>query len=272
MSTELKIATLRGPSAVEMIKMIDDAKRYGGTQIPVFDEPGQILTEMTEGSVDFAVLPAAMDHLLRARGIAYYAAAVMIRGGLFLCGIPGATGTPDATGLHGKADENTVKALKGTVINVLGTHTPPEQMLRHLIRKAGLDPDNDLSFSYDYPTHRELADAAVQGKPGLFLLPEPFLSVALEADNRLKVLLDISEEWRKAEGTLPAITALFRKNGTDSATTARIISELERSCQWVKENPAEAAELVSKHGIFRNERAVEASIPRSGFDVVGSMV
>lgn len=250
MDKKLKIATLRGPSAVEMIRM----------EAEVLDEPAQMLDEMAAGNLDFAVLPASMEAVLQKKGIDYRIAAAMIWGGLYVCGTD--------SGIKG------IRDLKGRSISVMAGGTPPENMLRKLISEAGMDPDRDVAFDCRFPSHKDLYEAAEKGATELCILSEPFVSQALEANPQMHILLDIASLWQDAEGTLPCITALFCKGSLDVSapdTATSVIDELKDSCEWVKGHPKEAAELVAAKGIFHNKKAVEASIPRSGFAIVAGM-
>ena len=257
MSENLKIATLRGPSAVGMVKMMDNARKCGGPDISVFDEPAQILDRMSRSTPDFAVLPAASGSIIRSRGLNYTPAATMIQGGLYLCGT------------------FSINDIAGATIHVLGRSadagphqpTPPEAMLRSLLLKKGIDPDRDVNFESSCTSHRALADAASESTDGIYLLAEPFLSIALAANPRLHILIDIADEWRKIEGTLPDIALIFVRTNPQMAATASLLRELSASCEWVKANPAAAGQLSAELGIFSDAAAIEASIPRSGFNI-----
>lgn len=256
-SGALKIATLRGPSAVEMVKMMDDALRCGGPDIKIFDEPSQIIDAMAAGDLDFAVLPAAATALLQKRGIDCRTVATMIWGGLYVCG------TDDGI--------MELKDLKGRTVNVMAGNTPPEMMLRRLLEKAGINPDREVTFDCTFPTHKALADAAAEGRTGLCILSEPYLSIALEANEKLHILLDMALEWKKSENSLPPVTSMFCKVSSadgNPSSIKEVTSALRLSCKWVNAHPADAAALAAKLGIFSDPKAVEASIPRSYFNVI----
>lgn len=253
----LKIATLRGPSAVEMAWIMDKAGKDAPFGVEVFDEPAHVLGRLAEGSLDFAVLPSSMAAVLCARGIDYREAATVIWGGLYVCGT-----------------DRTVKSLgglKGKTIHVLAKSSPPELMLSHLLRKAGVDPCGDVFFDHSFPTHKALSDAVAEGKCGLCILSEPFLSMALKKNDNLSVLLDLGEEWRRAEGTLPKVASLFcRGSLLDDCQSAvnEVIAAFRESCGWVKSHPDEASIIVKDLGIFTDSEAVRTSVSRSGFEVV----
>ena len=256
MPGKIRIATLRGPSAVGMVKMMDDARKCGGFETVIFDEPALLLGEMSLGKVDFAVLPTAVADSLHARGIEYSTVAVMIRGGLFVCGRDRAI--------------RSISDLKGRTISVMAKGSAPENMLRNLICKAGLNPDTDVEFDYSFVTHKALSDAAENGLTELCVLSEPFVSQVVGRNGDMHILLNVASEWQKAEGSLPSVASFLCKDSVlrDSPELLlEVKSRLRQSCDWVRSHPHEAAELVCEMGVFSDVTAVERSIPNSGFDI-----
>lgn len=257
----LRIATLRGPSAVGMVRMMDDAIRCGRPGIEVFDEPARLLGEIASGNPDLATLPAAMDGVLK--GMGWRAVAIMAWGGLFVCGT-----------------DRSIRALgdlAGKTVCVMAGSTPPEMMLRRLLRKAvageeDKDLERNVRFDNSFSGHGELARAAMEGRCAVCILPEPFLSIALDANPGMDVLLDLSREWQAAEGSLPPVTTLYcRGTLVDDDAVRETVKALRLSCDWVKAHPDNAADLVAELGIFSDRKAIRASIGRCGFNVVNCL-
>ncbi len=145
-------ATLKGPSAMAMMKMIG-GQTGGGQCMPtrfiIRNEPSQVRTMMMEGSVDFAVLPSTMGALLYNKTHGYVLAAVPVWGTLYLFG-----------------SDTTIREwqdLKGKKISLMGRGMTPDIMFRYLARRHGLDPDKDMILDYSFPTHIELANAIAAG-------------------------------------------------------------------------------------------------------------
>lgn len=250
-----RIATLRGPSAIGMAKMIRDSRESGEDGISIYDEPVEVLSLMSSDAVDFAVLPTSLAVKMFNKGLDYRIAAVMLWGGLYVCGTD--CGIKD------------IRDLRGKTLSSMAAGSPPELMLRHLISREGLVPDRDVLFEHSFPSHSSLAYAAAKGQTSLCLMAEPYLSRVVAANKGFKVLLDLSEQWRMAEGCLPAVTSfLVRGNIAGNGDVGNCVKALKESCDWAKANPGEAASLAVSLGIWPDARAVSESIPRSGFDVV----
>lgn len=251
------IAALRGPSSVAMIKLIDSLATAEGAEIEVrlFSEPMQVRKLMLEDSADLAVLPSTMAALLYNKGIDYRLAAVPLWGTLYLCGI-----------------DSTIKSLqdlKGRKVYLMDRGMTPDILFRHLLKKNGLKAYQDVEIDYRFPTHIDLANATIAGRADLSVISEPYLSQALEANPSLHLLIDLNEEWARAEGTPLAETALVCRGAlAGSEQVAAIVEAYGRAAEWACAHPDSAAALAVKHGINPDSAAVVASIPRSNIKVV----
>lgn len=258
-SATLKIAALRGPSAVAMVQWMDSLARADNpsSAITIYDEPLQLRKRMLEGSVDFAVLPTTMAALLYNGGVDYRIVAVPLWGTLYLCG----TDTSVAT----------LEDLKGRKVHLMAKGMTPDVTFRHLLEKRGLKPGRDVATDYRFPTHMDLANAAIAGKAELCVLSEPFASQAVNANPRLHILVDLGAEWEKSESVPMAETAfLCRGDLAGNDAVKEIVGALERSAGWVSANPDSAATLAVKYGINPDRQAISRSIPNSHIKVTGT--
>ena len=65
-SDHLTIATLKGPSSMGMIRLIDSLSRENpaSLQVKILDEPMLVRKMMIDGSADFAILPSLVLKIL----------------------------------------------------------------------------------------------------------------------------------------------------------------------------------------------------------------
>lgn len=251
------IAALRGPSSVAMLQLIDSLSDAPDPafEVRIFDEPLQVRRMMLDGTADFAVLPTTMAALLYNRGMDYRLAAVPLWGTLYLCG------------------EYTPASLKGERIHLMARGMTPDVMFRHLLVRNGLDPEKDVTLDYRFPTHIDLANAAIAGRAPLCVLSEPYLSLALKSNPKLRIISDLSAEWNEYESVPLAETALVVRGPFAEGSSEQVeafVQAYARSGEWVKSHSAEAAALAVKYGILPDEEAAQASVPRSHIDVVPS--
>lgn len=252
------IATLRGPSSMGMLQFIDSMKQMenANVEIQVFDEPLQVRKMMLDGSADFANLPTTMAALLYNKGIDYQFAAVPTWGTLYLCG-------NDST-IHSWND------LKGKKVYLMAKGMTPDVMFRYLLTENGLKPYEDVDLDYRFPTHIDLANATLAGRADLSVISEPYLSLALEKNPSLHILLNISEEWQKTKGLpLPETAFICRAEIAENQQekVAEVVQAYAKSTNWVNGHAKEAAQLAVKYGIIDDAVAAENSIPRSNLRV-----
>lgn len=257
------IATLRGPSALQMVRLFGCLPGTCRADVTVYDEPLRLLEEMSSAKVEFVTLPTLMEKTLNGKG--YSIAAITIWGGLYLCCC--------ARGVAGVQAQDylsfDIHSLRDKTVHSLARGMAPDMLLRHILDRNGLTPEKDVSFDYSCPTHRELLKAAMENSISFCVLPEPLLSQALNANPDLHIVADLAEEWMKVEHTPLPLTALFVNNALVGKDVEKAVAEtLRQSSQWVNSCPEEAAALAVRYGICPDEDAVRRSIQRSAFKVV----
>lgn len=246
-ANRIVIASLRGPSSVAMLQLIDSLANEDAASIEVkiFDEPLLVRKMMLEGKADFALLPTTMAALSYNRGIDYRLAAVPLWGTLYLCG----THIP--------------ASLNGERVFLMAKGMTPDVMFRHMLVTQGLRPEMDVTLDYRFPTHIDLANAAIADLTPLCVLSEPYLSLALKRNPRLQIIAPLSD------GT-PETAFLVRGTFAEGSPeiVRSIVEAYRRSGEWVKANPEQAAQLAVDYGILPDAEAALSSIPRSNIDVV----
>jgi NitT/TauT family transport system substrate-binding protein len=257
---KIKIATLKGPSAMGMVKMIDSLREAKNSEIEItiYNEPIQVRKLMLEGTVDFAILPTTMGAILYNKGIDYQLAAVPVWGTLYLFG-----------------QDTTIKSwrdLKGKRIYLMAKGMTPDVLFKQLLIRNGIIPDQDIKADYSFPTHIDLANAVASGQAKLGVISEPLVSMVEQKNKKVKPIFDLNEEWQKVFPETPiAQTALlvngqFAKNQTQNIEN--IIRQYQQSSVWVNQNPEKAAELIVKYNILPNIEVAKSSIPRSNLNFV----
>ena len=249
-------ATLKGPSAMAMIHMIESTDSLGDypTEFVIKNEPRQVQAMMLEEAVEFAVLPSTLGVLLYNKTGNYILAGIPVWGTLYLFG-------SDTT-------INTWKDLKGKKVSLMGRGMTPDIMFRYLAEQNGLDPDRDIELDYSFPTHIELANAISAGVSKLGVISEPMVSLVMARNPSVKPLINFNREWIEFFGTdIPfAQTALLVHHdfAIDHPEIVNdYLEELNRSIQKVNNFPHEAAELIVKHNILPNTSIAAKSISRS---------
>ncbi len=249
-------ATLKGPSSMAMIKMIDEQPVLGGkdsTRFEICNEPALVKAMIIQGKPEFAVVPTTMAALLFVMGQDYRLAAIPVWGTLYLFG--------SDTSVHSWDD------LKGKKISLMGKGNTPDVLFRYLAEANGLRPDTDFIPDYSFPGHIELANAITSGVTDLGVISEPMVSLAQKNNPAVMPLMDLNREWDKHFGdSIPlAQTALLVKGSfadDHPELVAEYLKKLEESENWVNASPEAAAQLISKYGILPDPSVALTSIPR----------
>jgi len=257
---KIRIATLKGPSAMGMVKMIDSLNQIENSniEISIYNEPIQVRKLMLENKVDFAVLPTTMAAILYNKGVPYQLAAIPVWGTLYLFG-----------------NDTTIKTwddLKGKRINLMAKGMTPDVLFRHLLIKNNINPDQDLTLDYTFPTHLDLANAVAAGQSDLGVISEPLVSLVMQKNKNVYPIFDLNNEWKKVyEDIQIAQTAFMVKSEfaeNNKILLEQILNSYKKSDNWVNENPEDAAQLIVKYKILPNTEVAFPSIPRSNMEYI----
>lgn len=256
---KIKIAALKGPSAMGMIKMIDSLNQIenANIEITIYNEPIQVRKLMLEQEADLAILPTTMGAILYNKGIPYQLAAIPVWGTLYLFGTD--------TTIQKWSD------LKGKRINLMAKGMTPDVLFKYLLIQNGIDPENEVILDYSFPSHIDLANAIAAGKAQLGVISEPLVSMVIQKNSAVHPIFDLNIEWQKINTQAIAQTALLVKSDfakQNPVMLQEIISSYQFSTNWVNENHSEAAELIVKYGILPNVELANSSISRSNLNFV----
>ncbi|HUI32572.1 MAG: ABC transporter substrate-binding protein [Dysgonamonadaceae bacterium] len=255
----ITIATLKGPSAMGMIKFIDSLSTVSDSHIKVeiLNEPIQIRKMVIDGTADFAILPTTMAAILYNKGIDYRLLAIPVWGTLYLFG----NDTSITQWEH----------LRGKRINVMAKGMTPDVLFRYLLMQHGLDPDNDVTLDYSFPTHIDLANAVAAEQAKLGVISEPLVSLVMQRNTKVKSIFDLNAEWNKVLDIPIAQTAFIVKGEltkNSKELVEKVMQSYHYSTQWVNQYPDSAANLIVKYNILPNNQVAANAIPRSNLHFV----
>lgn len=252
-------ATLKGPSSMGMIKMIDSLANAESNELKVeiLNEPIQVRKLVIDGTADFAVLPTTMAAIMYNKGLDYKLVAIPVWGTLYLFG--------SDTTIRSWSD------LKGKKVNVMAKGMTPDVLFRYLLEKNGISPGKDITLDYSFPTHIDLANAVAAGQATLGVISEPLVSLVMQRNKEVYPIFDLNREWGNALNIPIAQTALIVKKSLiekNPQLVEQVVSCYRSSSQWVNCYPDSAAELIVKYGILPNVEVAQCAIPRSNMKFV----
>lgn len=249
---EISVAALKGPTAIGMTRLMEEAENGNTTNDYSFTIAGaaeEITADIIKGNIQIAAVPCNLASVLynRTEG-KVQVAAINTVSVLYI--------------LETGESINSVEDLRGKTIYSTGKATTPEYTLNYLLRSAGIDPEKDVTVEYKSEA-AEVAALLAESDSAVAMLPQPFVTVAMTQNDKLRIALDVAEEWERfSEDGSSVVTgvvlinkefAMEHKEAVDA-----FLAEYQASTQYVTENVDAAAELVEKYGIVKAAVAKKA--------------
>lgn len=252
----VRIGGLKGPTTMGLVELMDAAKKgetdnsYDFTMVTAADE----LTALVgSGKVDIALLPANVASVLYNKtGGKISVIDINTLGVLYL--------------VSADTSIQSIDQLKGKTVYLPGKGTTPEFTLRYLISKSGLS-ESDVTLEFKSEA-TEVAAVLAEDPNAIGLLPQPFVAVALSQNDKLSIVMDLTEVWNSVqeEGSqsrlVTGVTIVnneFLANNKDAVDT--FLSEHEISIEYTQEEPDAAAELIAAAGIVPKAPIAKKALP-----------
>lgn len=241
----IRVGALKGPTAMGMVKLMDDAEtgntanRYEFTIAAAIDE---ITPKIVQGQFDIAAMPANVSSVLyNNTDGAVSVLAVNTLGVIYI--------VETGESVQSAAD------LKGKTIYASGKGATPEYALNYVLRQNGIDPEKDVTIEYK-SEHAECAAALAEAENGIAMLPQPFVTTAQVKNDKIRIALDMTEEWEKVQtgedkSALITGVVVVRNEFLQAhpEAVAAFMDEYKASTEYVTANVEEAAALIEKYDI-----------------------
>lgn len=252
-SQHVKVAALKGPTAIGMVKLMKDnkegqaANNYEFTIAAAADEFTSLLIK---GDIQLAALPCNAAATLYNKS----------EGKIQLLGI-------NTLGvLYILENGNTIQSiadLKGKTIYTTGKGTTPEYTLRHLLKSAGIDPDKDVVIEFKSEAAEVAQTMMAAGDSAVAMLPQPYVTTLQNNNADIRIALDVTKEWEDitkdgstvVTGVIAVNTKYYENN---KQTVDKFMEEYQSSVSYVNANVEAAANLVEEFDIFKAAVAKKA--------------
>ena len=249
--TDINIAVMTGPTAIGLVKVMDDnenGKAANNYNFQVYGEATEISTGLVKGELDVACVPCNLASVLYNK----------TEGGIIVAGI----NTLGVLYIVETGDSiHSVSDLAGKTIYTTGQGTTPEYTLRYILSGNGINPDSDITIEFKSEA-AEVVSALAENPDAIAMLPQPYVTVAMNNNDKLHIALDVTEEWDKISDSSTVVTGVVvaRKEWVDAHTDAfnAFLSEYPESAAYTNDNVDAAAELIEHFGIFKAAVAKKA--------------
>lgn len=248
---EMNLAVMTGPTAIGLVKVMSDME--AGTaknqySFNVYGTGDEIAAELLKGNLDAACVPCNLAAVLYSKsGGEIITAAINTLGVLYIV----------ETG----ESIQTVEDLRGKTIYSTGQGTTPEFTLRYLLTSSGIDPDKDVTIEYKSEAS-EVAAMLTEATDAVAMLPQPYVTAAMNQNASLRIALSVTEEWEKINKGSTVVTGVLvaRKSYIEENKEAFgvFLEEYEASAAYANEHVEETAEQLEQFNIFKAAIAKKA--------------
>ena len=253
--TTFRIAGLKGPTTMGMVKLMNDAEAgetHQDYQVTMYGAADEVVPLLVKGDIDLAAIPANLAaNLYNQTEGKVQVAAINTLGVLYVV----TTGD----------DVKSVEDLKGKTVYSTGKGTTPEYVLNYILKENGIDPEKDLTVEYKSEATEVAAALQAADEGAIAVLPQPYVTAAQSQIEGLNVALNLTEEWNKVStdsdlvtGVLVASTEFIEQN---EAAFEEFLKDYQASIEWVNSNTADAAELVANYGIVAKAPLAQKALP-----------
>ena len=253
--TAVRVGSLKGPTSMGLVYLMDQAKkgetvnRYEFTMTAAADE---LLPSMLSGDLDIALIPANVASVLYNKAEGDVAVIdINTLGVLYM--------------VSGNDKINKMEDLKGQTVYMTGKGTTPDYVMQYLLQ------ENDLTtadVTLEYKSEATEVAAVLAGTPdAVGVLPQPFVTAACAQNEKLSVVMDLTEQWAAVQGeggsSLVTGVTVVRKGFLDQypAVVEQFMKEHAASAAYANEHVEETAGLVAEAGIIDKAAIAARAIP-----------
>ncbi len=258
---EVTVTTLRGPSAVMFLPLMD-AKTAAGEHVRLTVDtvgaPDVMVARLVSGESQIGVLPTNVAAQLYARGVPVQVPAAFLWGVMYV--------------VSSANDIERWEDLRNRTVYSISPGSTPDVLLRYLLDRNGIDPENDVTIDYRYG-HVELAQMVLAGQVETAVLPEPFVTRILDATTDYHLVLDFQTEYERFVGERYPQTAIVIRSDVfarhrDALDEA--LSMIQESMATVLGNPAGAVQMAAFEEVGLPAQTVLSAMPRLNGDYQSS--
>ena len=250
---DIRIAGLKGPTSMGMVKLMEDAENGEAANNYTFTIAGsadEVTPKLIQGEYDIAAVPANLASVLYNN----------TEGAVKLLAI----NTLGVIYIVEKGDSvQSLADLAGKTIYATGKGSTPEYAFNYILSENGLDPATDVTVEWKTePT--EVVQMLAQSESAVAMLPQPYVTVAQTQVEGLRVAVDLNQSWSDLDNGSLFLTGVLvvRSEFAEQypEQLAAFLEEYQASTEWVNANVADAAQLVEKFDIVAAAVA-EKAIP-----------
>lgn len=247
----LRVYSLKGPTSMGLATLLRDS-REGSTHLhyesTVCTAADEVTAALVNGKADIALLPANAAAALYNKAGGISVIAINTLGVLYV--------------VENGETIQSVKDLAGKTVCLTGKGTTPEYALRYILAANGIEDQVTLEFKSEA---QEVVSAMGEDTAMIGLLPQPFVTAAMMQNDKLRIALDLNNEWNAVSQGSALVTGVTVVRNEileqDPGMVDVFLEEASHGVKQVVEDPAVAAELIVNMGIVAKAPIAEKAIP-----------
>lgn len=242
-TSPVRIGALKGPTAMGMVKMMADTAESGAYEYTIAAAIDEITPKIVQGQLDITAVPANLASVLfnNTKG-QVQVLAINTLGVLYI--------------VESGDTVKTMEDLRGKTIYASGKGATPEYALHYLLTANGIHPETDITIEWK-AEHAECVAALAATPNAIAMLPQPFVTTAQMKNEGIRVALDMTAEWDKAQADAENPSALItgvvvaRKGFVEQnpQAVAAFLDAYKASVDFVNSNVDEASALIEQYDI-----------------------
>lgn len=253
--TVVKVGALKGPTAIGLMKLMDDSannKALNAYSFEIATAADEILPKMISKDLDIALVPANVAAILYNKS----------EGNIKVIDI-NTLGVLYAV----SSDESikSVKDLENKTVYVTGQKNTPDYITQYLLKENNVD----ISLvNIEYKSEAAEVAALLNEKEGAVgILPQPFVTACCIKNENLKIVLDLTKEWddlNKDTGSklVTGVTVVRADFLAEHESIVKdFLKEHQLSAEFVSTNLEDVAKMVVDKGIIEKEPLAMKAIP-----------
>lgn len=254
-TTGVRVAAMKGPTAVGFAKMMQDASADDAAHdydFSIYTAADEFTGRLLKGELDMAALPANVAAALYARS----------EGAIRVL----AVNTLGVVSIVEKGESvKSLSDLRGKKIYAVGAGGTPEYALTYLLSQNGMTL-SDLTIEWRSAAS-EILPLLKTEEGAVAMIPQPFVTAACAQVEGLRVAVDLNAVWQGLDngsafvtGVLVARRAFVEEHPQVVKT---FLEEYSASITYAQENVADTAALLSQFGIFDlKQPVIEKALPK----------
>lgn len=251
----IRIAVLTGPTGVGAVPMWEDSENGKTAMSYTFtamSAPDEAAAKISSGEVDIAAVSTNLAAKLYRK----------TEGKIRVLAV-NTLGVLSALRYEGEPVAS-FEDLRGRTVVTTGQGANPQYILEYLLRKNGIDPENDLTIEYK-AEGTELVSVWANTPDAVLIAPSPVSASILMKYEGSEKVLDLTEEWERCspESALMMGCIIARADFCEQHPDAvsAFLSDYAHSIDAALDDPQNTGVLCEKYGIAAKAAAAQKALP-----------